>query len=373
MVGKYEFTLLFVVVAVASAPAAATVSTTNAGVQAPSDASATPDATVTSGIEARQQGAACNYTRLYDRTIESVVLVEAQRGLGSGFVFELFEENGTSLVLTNQHVVNQSETVDIKFAQGETRVGTVVGTSKLADLAVVRVNDTPDYVEALALAEEMPEPGMKVAAFGSPFGLEGTITSGIISGVNRSSALGFPLPNVIQTDAAINPGNSGGPLVLCDTGKVVGVNRAAGAENIGFAISVSIIQEVVPELLQQGEVQFPFLGVLAITLTPTIAETNDVNVTEGVLVVDALNGTPAAGVLQGATGIEVIKNQRVPVGGDVIVAVENQSIETREDLLSVLLTETEPGETIQLTIIRNGERQTVTVTLGERPEPEESA
>lgn len=232
----------------------------------------------------------------------------------------------------------------------------------------MRVTDTPSYVEALPVANETPRPGDRVAAIGSLFGLETTITSGIVSGVNRTSPVGFPLPNTIQTDAPINPGNSGGPLVACDTGAVVGVNQAGGAENIGFAIGTSIVNTIMPALIQQGEFEYPFLGVQSTTLTQPLAEANELNVTNGVYVVETLEGTPAAEALQGVTDVTVVNGQRVPVGGDVIVAINNQTVESREDLLSYLFTQTQSDETVELTIVRNGKRQTVTVTLTERPE-----
>ncbi|WP_137285491.1 S1C family serine protease [Halorussus salinisoli] len=342
-----------------------------AGCGGPAGGQSTTESTTTDGgVPAAQQTGAdtCNYTALYNQTIDSVVQIQTAQGSGSGFVFDVAEANATSFIVTNQHVVNQSTRVGVKFARGETRSGTVIGATQPADLAVVRVTDTPSYVEALPVANETPRPGDRVAAIGSPFGLETTITSGIVSGVNRTSPVGFPLPNTIQTDAPINPGNSGGPLIACDTGAVVGVNQAGGAENIGFAIGASIVNRIVPALIQQGEFEYSFLGIQSATLTQPLAEANELNVTNGVYVVDMLEGTPAAEALQGATNVTVVDGQRMPVGGDVIVAIDNQTVESREDLLSYLFTQTRPGETVQLTIVRDGERQTVNVTLTERPE-----
>ena len=382
MVGSTKFTLVaLAVVLVASAPVAAVGSVAHADVQPRTNGEQKPGAQhgiargpVADGAAAQQAGAAtCNYTRLYNQTIDSVALIRTQNGLGSGFVFDSFD-NGTSYIVTNEHVVNQSTTVGVQFTRGELRTGTVVGATAFVDLAVVRVNDTPGYVEALPLAEQEPRPGQRVAALGSPYGLESTITSGIISGVERLTPTQAGLiPNTIQTDAPINPGNSGGPLVLCDTGRVVGVNRAGGAENIGFAVSASIVEQIVPELIQDGGYEYPFLGVQPAPLTRSLVQANDLDVNQGVYVAQVVNGGPASGVLQGATGGETVAGQQVPVGGDVIVAIGNRSVETPEDLLSYLLTETQPGEEVELTIVRDGERRTVTVTVGERPEPQESA
>ena len=365
MVEKYKLTLLLVVVTVAIAPVTAL------GATAPTDSRVeTTSPTVDNGGQTYQQAGAetCNYTQLYERTIDSVVQIQTTQGSGSGFVFDVGEANGPSYVVTNQHVVNQTTQVGVRFARGETRTGSVIGATKTADLAVVRVNDTPGYVEALPVANETPRPGDRVAAIGSPLGLETTITSGIVSGVNRTSPVGFPLPNTIQTDAPINPGNSGGPLVSCDTGAVIGVNQAGGAENIGFAIGASIVNQIVPTLIQQGDYSYPLLGVQGVTLTQPLAEANELNVTDGVYVVDPVDGTPAAETLQGATDSTVVNDQRVPLGGDVIVGIDNRTVESREDLLSYLFTETQPGETVEVTIVRDGERQTVNVTLSERPD-----
>ena len=363
MVGKHKLTLLLVVATVAIAPMAALGAPTTAD-----DRTQTASLSVQSGGQVSQQAgtAACNYTQLYNQTIDSVVQIQTTQGGGSGFVFDLLG-NGTSYLVTNQHVVNQTTRVGVRFARGETRLGTVIGATQTADLAVVRMTDTPGYVEALPVANATPRPGDRVAAIGSPFGLETTITSGIVSGVNRTSPVGFPLPNTIQTDAPINPGNSGGPLIACDTGAVLGVNQAGGGENIGFAIGASIVNQIVPSLIEQGEYAYPYLGIRSTTLTQPLAQVNEYNVTEGVYVVDTVTGAPAAEVLQGASDVTIVNGQQIPVGGDVIVAINGQSVDSRENLLSYLFTQTQPGETVQLTIIRDGERRTVEVTLGERP------
>ncbi|UPV74211.1 trypsin-like peptidase domain-containing protein [Halorussus limi] len=363
MVRRYELTLLLVVATVAVAPVAAL------GAATPTDSRVGASPSVGSGGQAYQQSgaASCDYSRLYNQTIDSVVQIQAGQGSGSGFVFDVASANGTSYVVTNQHVVNQTSNVGVRFARGETRPGAVIGATQAADLAVVRVNSTPEYVESLPVANATPNPGDRVAAIGSPFGLETSITSGIVSGVNRTSPVGFPLPNSIQTDAPINPGNSGGPLVACDTGAVVGVNQAGGGDNIGFAIGASIVEQIVPALIQDGEYAYPFLGVQGVTLTRPLAEANDLNVTEGVYVVDTVEGTPAAEALQGATDSTVVNGQRIPVGGDVIVGIGGQSVSSREDLLSYLFTQTQPGDTVQVTVLRDGARQTVNVTLAERP------
>ena len=360
-------------VALAPVAAVGSVAATGQAESITGEPTATDSPVASDGVPVQQAAQACNYTQLYNRTIDSVVLVRTASGLGSGFVYES-HENGTSYVVTNEHVVNQSATVSVQFSRGERLRGEVVGATTFVDLAVVRVNATPEYVGALALADDRPRPGQRVAAIGSPYGLESTITSGIVSGADRltSTRTGL-IPNTIQTDAPINPGNSGGPLVACDTGEVVGVNRAGGAENIGFAVSASLVERVVPELVGDGEFDYPYLGVRPAPLTRPLVAANDLNVTRGVYVADVSDESPADGSLRGATETALVAEQRVPVGGDVIVAVDNRSVETPEDLLSYLLTETRPGENVELTVVRDGVRTTVTVTLGERPDPEMSA
>ncbi|SIR50515.1 Trypsin-like peptidase domain-containing protein [Haladaptatus litoreus] len=205
-----------------------------------------------------QQAQTCQYPELYDETIESVVAVrvETARGIGegSGFVYRL-ESNSTGYIVTNQHVVADADGLEVQFNRGEFRPAEVVGTAPRTDLAVLRVEQIPSYVDSLSLANGRAEPGQRVAALGNPLGLQGTITQGVVSGVNRTlpTRQGFSIPGAIQTDAAINPGNSGGPLVTCD-GRVVGVNTAgiAGGENLGFAIPARVVRQTVPPLINDG-------------------------------------------------------------------------------------------------------------------------
>ncbi len=224
------------------------------------------------------------------------------------------------------------------------------------------------------MANTLPPTGQYVAAFGNPFGLEETITHGIVSGVNRSlpTVGGFTIPTTIQTDAPISPGNSGGPLVTCN-GTVVGVNTAGigarQAENIGFAIPAPLIQRAVPQLIKTGEFSLPFFGVQTTEITPAIKAANNLNVTHGAYVVSVLERGPASSALQGANRAVAVNGTQVPVGGDVIVAAENRSVTSSQHLSQFLVQRAQPGETVSLTVIRNGERRQVNVTLGERPEP----
>jgi S1-C subfamily serine protease len=179
---------------------------------------------------------------------------------------------------------------------------------------------------------------------------------------------------VLQTDAPINPGNSGGPLVNCD-GRVVGVNTAgipaAAGDNIGFAVSATLLDRVVPSLIENGSFAFPYLGVRTSDLTPAVVEANGLNTTRGVLVVETIENGPAAGVLRGTNRTVVVGDERIPVGGDVVVAIDGTDVRTAEDLTGYLATETSPGEEVTVTVLRDGQRRNVTVTLTDRPSPGE--
>ncbi|MFC7045796.1 S1C family serine protease [Halobacteriaceae archaeon GCM10025711] len=316
-----------------------------------------------------QAGGNATYASLYERSIDSVVSLRVSTSAGpsqgSGFVYDDQDH-----VVTNEHVVAGADEVEVRFQRGDWRTGTVVGTDVYTDLAVVEVDDPPSYAEPLPVADGHPVTGQPVAALGSPFGLEGSITSGIVSGANRSmaTAQGFSIPATVQTDAPINPGNSGGPLVSLD-GTVVGVNRAKEGDNVGFAISASVVNRVVPELVADGEYRHTFVGVRTLPVTPMVAEGNGLETPEGVLVVDVLEDGPSTGTLQPSDGEAQVDGNRVPTGGDVIVAVDGTPVATNEDLSRHLLLHTKPGDTVAFTVVRDGERTNVSVTLDERPQP----
>jgi len=315
-------------------------------------------------LEAGVPGAT-NLTQLYEGTIDSVVMLRVRTPVGtaqgSGFVYD------GSHIVTNEHVVGDEETVLVQFSDGVWRTGQVVGTDVYTDLAVVRVTTIPDGSDPLPVARTSPRPGQPVAALGSPFGLRGTITHGIVSGVNRSMTVegGFSIPDAIQTDAPINPGNSGGPLVSMD-GTVIGVNRAKEGDNVGFAISAAVIHRVVPELIDDGEYDHSYIGIRTFPVTPQIAEEQGLSEAKGIVVIETMEGTPAAGVFQvGELG--TTETGPTVEGGDVIVAIEDQPVVSNQDLSRHLLLHTQPGDTVEMTVIRDGERTTLRLELIERP------
>ncbi len=307
--------------------------------------------------------------RLYRETIDSVVTVyvvgEDGSSSGSGFVYD-----DAGHLVTNHHVIDDARKVEVKFgSRGEWRRATVVGSDPRTDLAVLEIDDPPASARPLSTANQSPQQGADAVAIGSPLRLEGTITTGTVSGVDRSLRLpsGPLVPDAIQTDAAINPGNSGGPLLDAD-GRVVGVNTArADADNVGFAVSAATVDRVVPSLIESGSYTHPYLGVESRTVVPAIASANDLDEVSGAAVVAVDSEGPAAGKLRGPQRAATVDGQQVPVGGDIVVGVDGQRIETDHDLLRYIALETQPGETVRLEAVRSGERRTVEVTLGERP------
>ncbi len=311
------------------------------------------------------------YTTLYEEIIDGVVLVQAsgtdqEEGIGSGFVYE------DEYVVTNEHVVSAADELDIQFVEEDWQSATVVGTDPYSDLAVLEVDEIPDYAAALPVAETNPEIGQEVVALGNPLGLDASASQGIVSGVNRSlpSPTGFSIPAAIQTDTPLNPGNSGGPLVTLE-GDVVGVVFAGAGPglNVGFGISTPLAQRVVPSLIEDGSYEHSYLGVSVVPVTPRMAEANDIDEPGGVLVVETAAGSPADGVLEVADETTLLEDELVPVGGDVIVELAGEEIPNQDLLSAQLALETSPDETISLEVVRDGERTELEVTLATRDEP----
>ena len=315
------------------------------------------------------------YTDVYQSTIDSVTLVrvygiedpvtgEESRGQGSAFVYD--EDH----VVTNHHVVADGEDVQLQYTSGDWTETTVVGTDVYSDLAVLEVEDRPEGAQPLSFADERPAVGQEALAIGNPFGLGGSMSKGIVSGVDRSlpGAADFSIPNAVQTDAAVNPGNSGGPLVNLD-GEVLGVVSAGGGDNVGFAISAALSQRVVPALLADGEFDHSYMGVRLLAVDPAVADANDLPQESGVLVTDVVSGGPSDGVLQGSDETVSRRGEQIPVGGDVIVGFDGTPIPDMHSLSSYLALKTDPSYDLQIDLLRDGSRETVELTLGERPEP----
>jgi len=297
-----------------------------------------------------------------------------QEGTGSGFVYDT-----EGHIVTNYHVVENAESVSVALANGEVYPAEIVGTDSSNDLAVLRIE-----------AENLPDPiplgdsdqlrvGQFVVAIGNPFGLEHTLTVGVISALSRviQSPDGRFIGEAIQTDAAINPGNSGGPLLDLD-GRVIGVNAqiispSRASVGIGFAVSANTVRRVVPQLIAQGHYPHPWLGVSVLPFEAKGARLlrkagMEVPVDEGLLVVEVVPGSPAAVAgIHGGTQVVRIGNTRIPVGGDIITAVNGMAIASFQELTVYLETETQVGDKVEVTLIRDGQEVTVSVTLAERP------
>jgi putative serine protease PepD len=287
---------------------------------------------------------------------------------GSGF---LIDEDGH--ILTNAHVVEGAKNVEVQLGNGDTQSAEIVGTDPSTDVALLKVDNT-DGVSPLPLGEsEEVQVGDPVVAIGNPFGLDRTVTSGIVSALQRQiqAPNGFSISDVIQTDAPINPGNSGGPLIDGD-GKVIGINsqiesRSGGNEGVGFAVPIKTAIDVVNQLQSGGEIQHAYLGISGADITPDVARALNLAVDQGVLVEQVLANGPAddAGI-KGPTGEATVAGQTIPSGGDIITKIDGEAVTGMDDLISVV-NEHKPGDEITLTVWSNGQQKDVTVKLGDRP------
>ena len=320
--------------------------------------------------------------QIYDRAGPAVVQITSTlagssgsspggRALGSGFVID---KDGH--IVTNFHVVDGAERIQVGFSNRETVVATLVGTDAATDLALLEVDLPAQAFAPLTLADsDAVKVGEPVVAIGNPFGLERTVTAGIVSALQRAvtSPSGSMIDHVIQTDAPINHGNSGGPLID-GLGRVIGVNSqietgGAGDGNvgIGFAVPSNTVKTVVAQLLATGKVERAFLGVAARPIEPELARTFNLPVENGLLVetVSPSTGAAKAGLEAGDEDV-VVEGQSYRLGGDVIVAADGVRVSAVADLRDAV-TAHKPGETMKLEIYRDGERRTVTVTLGRQP------
>ncbi len=304
---------------------------------------------------------------------------EAEGGTatGSGFVID-----SKGHLLTNNHVVEGATKITVKLGDSNnSHSATVVGADPATDVALLKV-DAPDnelHPLALGRSAEM-EVGDPVVAIGNPFGLDRTVTSGIVSALQRQiqAPNGFSIDKVIQTDAAINPGNSGGPLINA-AGEVIGINTqiqtggGSGNVGIGFAVPIDTISSEIDELETTGEVAHAYLGIEGGPVTPQLARAVNLPVNEGVIVQSVVPDGPAdkAGVKGGDT-TATIEGAEVSLGGDIITEIEGKKITEMEEVIEIVNSKN-PGDEIELTVVRGDQTKTATVTLGERPESVEGA
>ena len=338
---------------------------------------------VTNGNHAQTVGETVGVGKSYDYSLidifekseESVVQVnvlrgESEGGMGSGFVYS---EDG--YVITNHHVVKDAQKVTVTFLDGEAYIGDVIGRDQDLDIAVVKVSPSNTYLQPIKIGDSSKlKVGERIAAIGNPFGLSGSMTSGIVSQIGRllPQESGYSIPDVIQTDAAINPGNSGGPLINMK-GEVVGINTAIQSatgefSGIGFAVPSNTVKKVVPVLIEKGEFRHPWMGISGTDVDPELAEVRDLKSSKGFLVVSVIEGSPAeqAGLI-GVTETKEIDGREFALDGDIILSIDGKTVRKISDILVHLQREKSIGDEMVLSVNRNGEMLELTMILEERP------
>jgi S1-C subfamily serine protease len=352
-------------------------------VAAPADSASEPQAAAPAATAQPRTAVTASETELllsdlYDYANPSVVNIQVGGGQGSGFVYDT-----AGHIVTNYHVAGDTSKSTVVFPDGLIVDAQLVGGDPDSDLAVIQVDVPAEHLNPLPLGDsDALRVGQTVAAIGNPFGLEGTLTTGIVSALGRTlpsqtAAVDggrFSIPNVIQTDAAINPGNSGGPLLNL-SGEVIGVNSAIRSESgtnsgVGFAVPSNQVALEVPALIESGSYQHSWLGISGSDLQPEVrAAMNLTDLQTGVVIVDVTSGSPAARAgLRGSQSVVQIDGQQVPVGGDVIVSIDGQDVTDMTGLISYLTARTQVGQTVTLGVLRDGSLGELDVTLGTRPE-----
>ena len=315
---------------------------------------------------------------IFEKDESGVVKVNVQRsetdnvtnGVGSGFVFD---KKGH--IITNAHVINDAKKIIITFLDGRSYNAEIIGIDEFTDIAVIKVNADLTLLHPLALGDSSNlKVGETIAAIGNPFGLSGSMTSGIVSQLGRllPSGAGYSIPDIIQTDAAINPGNSGGPL-LNMRGEVVGINTAIQSTTgeftgVGFAIPSQTIAKIVPTLIERGEYDHPWIGISGRDIDPDLAKVLGLKDTVGFLIVTVVENSPAskAGLI-GSDKIIEVEGVNYTIGGDIIVSVDGIEVRKIDDILIYLQRAKSVGDEMVLEILRDNRTTDITVILQERP------
>jgi 2-alkenal reductase len=321
------------------------------------------------------------YIDLYKRVSNAIVFIRIYNnagrslGTGSGFVID-----SKGYVVTNNHVVRGAADIEVAFTSGLKTRGKVLGTDATADIAVIKVEVPAEKLTVVSLGDsEKVQVGQRVIAIGNPFGLRSSMSLGIISGLGRTlqgdsqttAGASFSAPDIIQTDAAINPGNSGGPLLNLK-GEVIGVNKAIVSQTgensgVGFAVSSNTVKKIIPSLISEGKYVYPYLGVTS-TEDLSLREVELLNLprTTGVYITSVVPGGPAdrAGLKAGSRNTSA---QGVVAGGDLVIAIDGVEVKTFSELMSYLVNKTSVGQTVKLTLLRDGKQMDVNVTLTARP------
>lgn len=338
--------------------------------QIANDQSAVPEGLVSSSSLLTQR-----YAELNPGVVNIGVVAELSNGqqgggAGSGFVLD---EDGH--IVTNNHVIDQANQVVVVFFNGLQAPAEIIGTDDDSDLAIIKVEQLPEDVYPLPVADsDQVQVGDWAIAIGNPFGLGSSMTLGIVSAIGRSIPSGatpFSIPQAIQTDAAINPGNSGGPLLNL-SGQVIGVNAqirtggGGGNAGVGFAIPANVVRHIAPVLIVNGFYEWPWLGVSGSRIDLTLMQANDLETQRGAYITNVVPG--GAADKAGLRGARIVERNgfRIPVGGDVVTAIDDVSVADFDDLMTQIAFKSVDDETV-LTILRDGDQRDVSVRLGARP------
>jgi len=352
----------------------------------PSQEIGTPDLITSNGHDAITLGdvlsSKSNLTliELFEKSEESVVKIKVERigsatdtgGVGSGFVYD-----NLGHIITNAHVVDGANKTTVTFLDGSQYSAEIIGEDRFTDIAVIKVSEKPRLLHPLQMGDSsLLQVGEQVAAIGNPFGLSGSMTSGIVSQMGRLIATpdtAFSIPDVIQTDAAINPGNSGGPL-LNMKGQVIGINTAilSGTgefAGVGFAIPSNTVSKIVPVLIEDGKYHHPWIGITGHDIDPDLAQALLLKQAKGFMIITVVDGSPAdkAG-LKGRTITLETGGKEYPAGGDIIISVDDKEVRKISDILIHLQREKSVGDEMVLGILRDGEFLHITLELVERPD-----
>jgi len=323
-----------------------------------------------------------NNIAVYEKVADGVVNITST-AVQMDFLFNVFPTQGSGSgsiidskghILTNHHVVANVQKLEVTLADESKWPAKLVGSDPDNDLAVIKIDAPKEKLKVIPMGDSKQlKIGQKVLAIGNPFGLERTLTTGIISSLGRTirSETGILMEDIIQTDAAINPGNSGGPL-LNSEGEIIGINSAiispsGGSVGIGFAIPVNMARRIVPELIAKGYVIYPYFGATIMPLFPEVAKHLKLKVEKGAMIAEVVKGGPAdkAGLKGGSQRVQV-GNMIVIAGGDIVVKVDQHEVKTNDELIRYIR-EKKPGDTIVLQVYRKGDFVDVKVVLGERP------
>lgn len=315
---------------------------------------------------------------IFEKSEPGVVRVNVQRtdqsngtsGVGSGFVFD---KKGH--IITNSHVVKDAKKVIVTFLDGRSYNAEVIGFDEFTDIGVIKVNADLSLLQPLSLGDSANlKVGEPIAAIGNPFGLSGSMTSGIISQLGRllPSGAGYSIPDVIQTDAAINPGNSGGPL-LNMRGEIVGINTAIQSTTgeftgVGFAVPSQTIAKIVPNLIESGKYHHPWIGISGRDIDPDLAKVLNLKDAVGFLVITVVENSPAAKAgMHGSDETIKVDGVNYPIGGDIILSVDGKQVRKIDDILIHLQRAKSVGDEMILEILRDGRTTNITIDLEERP------